>query len=232
MGTTPGGGGYFPGYDVVGNADTWDPQTARVVLARLKASGPLRFFTKPEALIAEALLDRLLAQAKEPKIPVLQMVDARLADGILDGYRYEDMPTDAEAWQQSLSAIDALAHEQLGRGFRQLGEKEQNHLLEQVATADRLGRLPAQRVFSLWLRYGCWAFFSHPWAWNEIGYGGPAYPRGYKNMGLGRREPWEVAEDRTPDPGPWAQRLAAARKRHAGGGLGSSPDRATPGAGA
>ena len=26
-------------------------------------------------------------------------------------------------------------------------------------------------------------FYSHPWAWNEIGFGGPAYPRGYMRTG-------------------------------------------------
>ena len=26
-------------------------------------------------------------------------------------------------------------------------------------------------------------FYSHPWAWNEIGFGGPAYPRGYSRFG-------------------------------------------------
>jgi len=29
------------------------------------------------------------------------------------------------------------------------------------------------------------AFYSHPWAWNEIGFGGPAYPRGYIRLGQG-----------------------------------------------
>ena len=46
--------------------------------------------------------------------------------------------------------------------------------------------LPASRVWSLWTRYACTAFYAHPWAWNEIGFPGPAYPRGYKNKGVGR----------------------------------------------
>ena len=29
-------------------------------------------------------------------------------------------------------------------------------------------------------------------AWDEIGFPGPAYPRGYKNPGVGEREPFEV----------------------------------------
>ena len=65
------------------------------------------------------------------------------------------------------------------------------------------------------MRYACAAFYSHPWAWNEIGFGGPAYPRGYKNLGFDRREPWEVAERDADDPVPWAERTEAALRRHA-----------------
>ena len=57
-------------------------------------------------------------------------------------------------------------------------------------------------MWSLWTRYACTAFYSHPWAWNEIGFPGPAYPRGYLNLGVGGREHWEVADavDRHPTP--------------------------------
>ena len=33
------------------------------------------------------------------------------------------------------------------------------------------------------------AFYSHPWAWNEIGFGGPAYPRGYMRLAEGPPAP-------------------------------------------
>jgi hypothetical protein len=61
--------------------------------------------------------------------------------------------------------------------------------------------MPAARVWSLWTRYAAWAFYSHPWSWNEIGFGGPAYPRGYKNVGLDSRENWEV-RDQYPERDP------------------------------
>jgi hypothetical protein len=67
------------------------------------------------------------------------------------------------------------------------------------------------------MRYACSAFYSHPWAWNEIGFGGPAYPRGYKYLALGAREPWEVPERDARDPVPWIERAEAAKKRHADG---------------
>ena len=60
--------------------------------------------------------------------------------------------------------------------------------------------MPAKQVWSLWTRYACAAFYSHPWAWNEIGFGGPAYPRGYKNIGPDKREPWEVKDRVNREP--------------------------------
>ena len=49
----------------------------------------------------------------------------------------------------------------------------------------------------------CSVYYAHPWAWDEIGFGGPAYPRGYMRLEGGMPEPWEVEEQRydwTPPP--------------------------------
>ncbi|MGH6677602.1 MAG: gluconate 2-dehydrogenase subunit 3 family protein, partial [Bradyrhizobium sp.] len=45
--------------------------------------------------------------------------------------------------------------------------------------------------------------YAHPAAWSEIGFGGPASPRGYVRLGANRRDEWEAAEH-APDS---AQRL-------------------------
>ncbi len=45
-------------------------------------------------------------------------------------------------------------------------------------------------------------YYSHPEAWNEIGYGGPASPRGYVRMGLNERDPWEAPLAPAPGPRP------------------------------
>ena len=42
-----------------------------------------------------------MAQDREPKIPVLNMVDAKLFAGQLDGFRYADMPDDRETWRRA-----------------------------------------------------------------------------------------------------------------------------------
>jgi hypothetical protein len=73
---------------------------------------------------------------------------------------------------------------------------------------------PATQVWSLWTRYACAAFYSHPWSWNEIGFSGPAYPRGYLNIGVDAREKWESADDSGADPVPFAAAVEQARHDH------------------
>jgi hypothetical protein len=42
-------------------------------------------------------------------------------------------------------------------------------------------------------------YYSHPHSWSEIGFGGPANPRGYVRMYYDRRDPWEAAEAKPGD---------------------------------
>jgi hypothetical protein len=214
-GTTPGDKGRFEGYDVVAQQEYWDPVTTDLVKGRLEGGrGELRYFTESEAETASALLDIILGQHDDPKVPVLQMVDARLAAGETDGWRYEEMPEDGDAWRQTLSGLDEDANEAFGRRFHECSTEQQGDLLQGMQDVKSWHGLPAEHVWSLWTRYGCAAFYSHPWAWNEIGFGGPAYPRGYKVLRVGWREPWERGERESEDPVPWMNKVESARRFH------------------
>lgn len=216
MGRTPGDAEErFPGYDVLDERRTWDDVTAAVVMSRLGTPAPLRFFTPEQEPTARALADRLLAQDSEPRVPVIETIDERLLRRETDGYRYEDMPEDWEAFAASVDGLDADARKSTGRPFHDLSRDEQMRLIDEVRTSEGDWHgMPAKRVFSLWTRYACDAFYAHPLAWNEIGFGGPAYPRGYKNLGIDRLEPWEVRERDARDPVPWAERAERARAAH------------------
>ena len=214
--TTPGDHGRFDGHDVLSQAPAWDPVTTGVVLGRLGPPAPLRFFTEAEGATAAPLLDRLLGQDVEPRVNLVAVVDTRLALAMTDGWRYADMPHDGEAWRRSLAAIDEDARQKFGMAFAHLEIEGQRDVVQGVQDKlDEVWRdLPARHVWSLWTRYACAAFYSHPWAWTEIGFGGPAYPRGYKNLGLEAREPWERPERDARDPVPWGARAAQARTEH------------------
>jgi hypothetical protein len=216
---TPQGRGRFPGFDVLDEVHRWDDVTAGVVLARLAPTTDLSFFTLAENGCATALADLLLAQDAEPRVPVVAMIDARLAADETDGWHYDDMPPDPEAWRRTLAALDEDAEELAGRPFARLERDQQAALVQRVQDLGSDGKgwhdLPAEHVWSLWTRYSCAAFYSHPWAWNEMGFPGPAYPRGYKNTGVDAREGFEVPDSHSTDPVRFGDRVERARKAHA-----------------
>jgi hypothetical protein len=183
---------------VLAQARHWDLATAGVVLARLSPTTPLAFFSADEVAVARPLVDLLLAQDVEPRIPVLELIDTRLARGESDGWHYDDMPEDAEAWRRTLAWLEQDAGARFRRGFAHLVADERAECVQAVQDLAHDGKpwheYPAAQVWSLWTRYACTAFYSHPWAWNEMGFGGPAYPRGYLNLGADRLEHWEVAD--------------------------------------
>jgi len=191
---TPQGKGRFPGFDVLDSVDVWDDVTAGAVLDRLSHPTGLSFFTPAEVAVARPLLDLLLGQDGAPRIPVVDLIDRRLAVGETDGWHYADLPEDAQAWRETLAALDKAAHDRTGSGFGECAVAAQTALVDEVRRADSWQGFVATHVWSLWTRYACTAFYSHPWAWNEIGFPGPAYPRGYVNPGLDARERWEVAD--------------------------------------
>jgi hypothetical protein len=191
-----GQGQRFPGFDVLSQSPRWDPVTVGVVTARVGPPEPLKFFTGAEQACAAAMLNLLTGQHDDPRIPVLEMVDARLAAGETDGWRYADMPEDGQAWRDTLSYLDADADARCGTTFAAAPEKDQAALIQSVLDGNNWYGLPAAHVWSLWTRYACTALYSHPSAWDEIGFPGPAYPRGYKNTGVGRLESFEVPDAR------------------------------------
>ena len=107
--------GRYPDFDVLETADSWDDATRKVVLARLDQPGPLRFFTAPEEPCLRAFCDTVLAQDTEPRVPVAESVDSKLADGRLDGYQYADMPDDRDTWRLVLRALDETASDRYGK---------------------------------------------------------------------------------------------------------------------
>ena len=216
-GITPQHRGRYRGFDVLDQVDVWDEVTAGVVLARLRPARDFSFFTEDERAAVEPLVDLLLAQDEEPRIPVAAMIDARLAAGETDGWHYDDLPEDGQAWRTSLAYLDQDATLLHGSAFAVASRSHQAALLQAVRElADDSASwhdFPAEQVWSLWTRYACTAFYSHPWAWNEMGFPGPAYPRGYLNLGVDARERWEVGESGAEDPVPFASSGGAGTRR-------------------
>lgn len=186
----------FPGFSVLGQADHWDEATRSVVLARLGPPGPTRFFSRAEQATAVALVAQLVDVDRGLATSLVTEIDGRLADDETDGWHYDDMPVDEEAWHRSLAGLDAEAAERGADAFADLSDEDAHAVLAGIADskAGTWHGLPRNRTWDLWMRYSCTAYYAHPTAWDEMGWPGPAYPRGYKNIGIDAREPFEVRD--------------------------------------
>jgi hypothetical protein len=205
-GITPQMIGRYPDYDVLAEESSWDEVTRDVVKGRLAPHQGLRFFTSEEEPTLRAFCDTTTAQDADPRIPVAEMVDAKLAGGQLDGFRYEDMPDDRGTWRLLLRGLDEAASARGSDRFSALEPAERESVVEQLANGKLAGgtweELNVSRAWSVCMRAILAAFYSHPWAWNEIGFGGPAYPRGFMRLGQGvsALEPFERAGATDEDP--------------------------------
>jgi hypothetical protein len=197
--------GYYPGYSTLSQQEFWDEATRTVVLNRVDHVPPLRFFTPQDAALMQAVLDRVLPQDDRDdahKIPLLPFVDERLYTGRINGYRYGHMPPDGEAYRLGLQGIDAVARRLHDKPFVEVGPRAQDEVLKTLhdghppAGEDIWGRVSVKHFWAMLVQDAVQVYYAHPYAWDEIGFGGPAYPRGYMRQVNGEPEPWEVDERR------------------------------------
>lgn len=197
--------GYYPNFHTLEQQRYWDEATRRVVLDRVYNVPPIRFFNPAESHIMMAVIDRILPQddrTDEARIPILPFLDERLYLNRIEGYRYEDMPSDQEAYRLSCRAFDAMAHELYGQLFDVLRIFEQETILQSLHDGTPLAaqslwqQMNLKRFWSMLVSDCTAVYYAHPYAWDEIGFGGPAYPRGYMRIEGGEAEPWEVGEQR------------------------------------
>jgi len=191
----------FPGYDVLVKRHTpsWNEQTRQVIDARLAVPREPRFLTLEEFRTLEAICDRIMPQLPDrPHVPLAAMIDAKLFEDKRDGYRDHRLPPQRQAWRLGLAGIAAEAQRRHNAAFTELDEAERDRLLSAVQEGKLRGDwdgMPPQVFFAKRLLFDIVTqYYAHPTAWSEIGFGGPASPRGYVRMGSDRRDPWEAVE--------------------------------------
>lgn len=191
---------YAP-YDVLAKWDTpsFNAVTRAVLTRRMHDIPPRRFFTEADFVLLEAICARLIPQPeRETPVPIAPFIDADLHAGRGDGFRHPDTPPDREAWRKGLAGVDAEARRRYRRGFVELDTDSQDATLTAVqageADAAAFQGVPPKRFFQdMLLKSAAGVYYSHPAAWSEMGFGGPASPRGYVRMGLDAHDPWEAA---------------------------------------
>jgi hypothetical protein len=204
----------YPGYDVLAkrNSPSWNEQTRQVIDARLALeSTEHRFFSDTEWPTMLAICGRIVPQPENRirPAPVAALVDQKLHEDDRDGYRDARLPHLQEAWRRGVRAIDAEAQSRHGARFHQLNSQQQDDVLAAVqrgqVQSPAWGDMPPKLFFTERLLHDVVAaYYASPVAWNEIGFGGPASPRGYVRLGYDRRDPWEAAEAK-PGSEQWAR---------------------------
>lgn len=150
----------------------------------------------------------------EVSVPVAALVDRKLqADG-RDGYRDARLPPLRDAWRIGLAALDAESRQAHDAAFADLERAQQRAVLTRMQRGELKDPawqgMPCDVFFSLRVLHDIGsAYYAYPQSWNEIGFGGPANPRGYVRMQANRRDPWEAAEAK---PGSEAHALEENRR--------------------
>ncbi len=160
---------------------------------------PRRFFTEHEWALLVAICARVIPQRRASPVPIAPFIDRKMVQNNGDGFQRAGLPGMQQEWRRGLSAIDAEATVRFGAGFVDLPGGRQDDVLHMVQQGDvrapDWGELPPKQFFKGRLLIDIVTmYYAHPQAWDEIGFGGPASPRGYVRMGFNRYDPWEALE--------------------------------------
>jgi hypothetical protein len=197
----------YPDYDVLEkwNSPSWNDVTRRVIEKRLKDVPQQQFFTEHEWNTLEAVCNRLVPQPDRPHnpVPIVPWIDEKLQQHGSDGYRYYDIPPMQVAWRKGLRGIDQESERLFGRSFMELSAGQQDGVLKAIQKGEVKGDawegMNVRRFFSsALLKQVVATYYAHPAAWSEIGFGGPASPRGYVRLGMDKSDSWEAKESKQP----------------------------------
>ena len=198
----------FPSYDVMAKRDTpsFNEKTRTVLDRRLAVTDEAgRFLSREEFATLKAMASRVIPQPVDRlQVPIAALIDERLEKNKQDGYRVGPMPPMRQAWRLGLDAIDLETRKLYERRFCELDGSTQDLVLKMMEkgelTDPAWAPMTAKHFFQQRVLHDIvMAYYAHPTAWNEMGFGGPASPRGYVRMGVNQRDPWEAAETRDGD---------------------------------
>lgn len=186
-------------------SDRTSARTRRALLDRLKPAGGPRLLSADQLNTLGAMIGRILPGCGDPCDLALR-IDATLAAGVGDGWRFAELPADAEAWRNGLDTLVLLAAD-----FAARPSAEQDCLLQrmadgQVGSEAGPGQLSSTQM-KLWFEDVCAeaarTWLSQPTAMARIGYDGFANggdglrKQGYVRLAADDRESWQPAPVRT-----------------------------------
>ncbi len=174
--------------------------TRAALQARLDAPAAYapQFFAPETFALLEAVAARLFPQPDRPDRPIAlaPAVDQRLAEGRADGWRYDLLPPDREAFRLGLGGLQETSQALFLNDFGRLDDQQQGHVLRAIAAGHPPGAawqtLHAGRFFEDLLAELTETYYAHPLAQEEIGYAGMADLPAWTKIGLNEKEDREI----------------------------------------
>lgn len=184
---------HFPDFDVLAGHEAWDAYTRSVVLQRLRPPKPTTL-TGQEVQTLRAVLARLLSEERDAILDfAVAHIDRRVRSAVGEGQRKPGVPPEADLVRLGLAALELVVRTRHGQGFAACEARQQVAILSALQKGEvaEMQGSPQKELFKKLLGLGVDACASHPAVWSEMGYAGPAYPRGYYRLDRGVRDPWE-----------------------------------------
>jgi len=191
----------YPGYDILNAKDEWDPHTREIVLSRLGPFPEPEFLTTDESDLFKVIAGHLVDDHRDDILAYLVwQLDQKLAANLGQDQRKPEEPEQRNLIRWGLGYIDQLALAEYQADFLDLAKDQQQQILVslqkgQAQSFPEWSRVPQKELFNKLLIETVSAYYAHPQVWSEIGYGGPAYPRGYVRVEHGLTDPWEAKRD-------------------------------------
>jgi pimeloyl-ACP methyl ester carboxylesterase len=182
-------------------SDQTSHRTREVLMRRLSEPGCSGVLSAEELRTLRALVERVIPEAG---FDLATRVDRVLAEKLHDGWRFDHLPPDAQAWKQGLLSLDLAAVREYDVPFVALDPARQDELLTRAQKGELgKGALGAMHIgsnksafdadqMSHWFEdvRGDLAklFISDPRAMQRIGFAGFADENGFTHIRLGDRQ--------------------------------------------
>lgn len=172
--------------------EAWDEETQSTVKKRLssetgESAQSFIFLNSRLGYTLERIINELIYQPLgHENIKIAETIDRSLNHG-KSGVRIGSNPWRGEFYRQGLDQFAQELERELGEVYAKETFAQFIKSIFERHKTDFLGRFLRQV-----LSEAAEIYYSHPAAWQEIGYPGPAYPEGYYHLECDKTEKWEA----------------------------------------
>ncbi|MGG0814713.1 gluconate 2-dehydrogenase subunit 3 family protein [Paenibacillus alvei] len=190
----------YPSFNVMDEREAWDTHTQAIVTNRVLKPQSCAVLDGEEQLLLRQICSALVDDEREEVIRyVLAHVDRTLKETTGEGERKDGIPERKTLILEGIQHVGQLMCQLTGKKATKWDVQKVTEVLQQISEG-RAGfatwSSDLQREwFVKMLNLTVEAYCSYPVVWSEMGYAGPAYPRGYVRGDIGRLDPWEAKEE-------------------------------------